>query len=209
MTLKGWPGFSGSREDYAFGYYYSTIRGIYLTLRQTHETHPWALAKPLPILHSAAVILIAMRVTVFHAALLFFLFGTVQRIFCDRMNSSLRCPDQRGFDSSEGLLVAATPLVSARVTVTVAPFVPAVTTVRPVAFVPATAVGPVALGCAARLTGVVDSELAAVDALLLQNLLGLNGALDVDEVGVCETPGLTGTTVDGDSDVKDVLDSPE
>jgi hypothetical protein len=59
------------------------------------------------------------------------------------------------------------------------------------------------------LTGVVDSELSAVYALLLQDLLGLDGALNVDEVGVCETPRLSGTTVDGDSDVEDVLDGPE
>jgi hypothetical protein len=144
----------------------------------------------------------------FHAPLLSSFFGTVQCIFCDRINGSLRCPGQRNFDSSEGLLVTATPLISAGVAITVAPLVPA-TTVRPVALIPATAVGPVALGCAARLTRVVDSELTAVDALLLQDFLGLDGALGVDEVGVCETPRLTGTTVDSDSDVEDVLDSPE
>jgi hypothetical protein len=59
------------------------------------------------------------------------------------------------------------------------------------------------------LTRVVDSELAAVDALLLQDFLGLDGAVDINEVGVCETPRLTGTTVNGDSDVEDVLDGPE
>jgi hypothetical protein len=59
------------------------------------------------------------------------------------------------------------------------------------------------------LTRVVDSELTAVHALLLQDLLGLDSALDVNEVGVCETPRLTGTTVDGDSNVEDVLDGPE
>jgi hypothetical protein len=59
------------------------------------------------------------------------------------------------------------------------------------------------------LTRVVDSKLTAVDALLLQDFLGLDGALGVDEVGVCETPRLTGTTVDGDSDVEDVLDGSE
>jgi len=59
------------------------------------------------------------------------------------------------------------------------------------------------------LTREVDSELAAVYALLRQDVLGTNGALDVNEVGVCETPRLTRTTVDGDSDVENVLDRSE
>jgi hypothetical protein len=126
------------------------------------------------------------------------------------MNRSLRCPDQRNFNSSEGLLVAATPLESARVIVTLARLEP-VAAVGPVVvtLISPTTVRPVALGSAARLTRVVDSELAAVDALLLQDCLGLDSAVNVNEVGVCETPRLTGTTVNGDSDVEDVLDGPE
>lgn len=125
------------------------------------------------------------------------------------MNRSLRFPERPGFHSSEGLLVTATPLVPATTVGPVVVSLVPVATVGPVALIPATAVRPVALGSAARLARVVDSELTAVHALLLQDLLGLDGALDVDEVGVCETPRLPGATVDGDSDVEDVLDSPE
>lgn len=60
-----------------------------------------------------------------------------------------------------------------------------------------------------RATGVVDSELAAVDGLLLEDRLGGRGALDVDEVGVRETSGLAGAAVNGDSDVEHVADLTE
>jgi hypothetical protein len=59
------------------------------------------------------------------------------------------------------------------------------------------------------LTREVDSELTAVHALLRQDVLGTNSALDVDEVGVRETPRLTRTAVDSDSNVEDVLDLSE
>jgi len=75
--------------------------------------------------------------------------------------------------------------------------------------VPAAAVTPSVVRPVGRLTREVNSELTAVYALLLQNVLGTKGALDVDEVGVCETPRLTRTTVNGDSDVKNVLDRSE
>jgi hypothetical protein len=88
-----------------------------------------------------------------------------------------------------------------------APLIP-LTPLRPLATLGTTitTVGPAGLLGLAR---VVDSELTAVDHLLLESLLGGHGALNVGEISVCETPRLTGATVDGDSDVEDVLDLSE
>ena len=67
--------------------------------------------------------------------------------------------------------------------------------------------GPVTL--LLRLAREVYSKLTSVDRLLLEGLLCGDSALDVGEVGVCETSRLSGTTVDGDPDVKHVLDASE
>jgi hypothetical protein len=98
-------------------------------------------------------------------------------------------------------------LVEVVAVVTVAPLAP----LRPVG--PVEPVGPLAAGgpvaVLLRLARVVNSELASVDSLLLESLLCGDGALNIGEVGVCETPRLSGTTVDGDPDVEHVLDAPE
>jgi hypothetical protein len=101
-------------------------------------------------------------------------------------------------------VVAVTPLASLGPLAPLIPLAP----LRPLATLGATitTVGPAGL---LGLTRVVDSELTAVDHLLLESLLGGHGALNIGEVGVCETPRLTGATVDGDSDVEDVLDLSE
>lgn len=87
----------------------------------------------------------------------------------------------------------------------------AVVTIAPLAsLVP---VGPLAAGgpvtILLELARVVHSKLTSVDRLLLESLLCGDSALDVGEVGVCETSRLSGATVDGDPDVEHVLDASE
>ena len=60
-----------------------------------------------------------------------------------------------------------------------------------------------------RLARVVHSKLTSVDRFLLESLLCDNSAVDIGEVGVCETSRLSGTTVDGNPDVEHVLDASE
>jgi len=52
---------------------------------------------------------------------------------------------------------------------------------------------------------IVQSQVSAVDLLRLEHFLGLLGILSRDEVGVGETSWLTTPSVDGDSDVQNVL----
>lgn len=55
----------------------------------------------------------------------------------------------------------------------------------------------------------VDPQPPAVDFLVLKVLLRGFSAGDIDEVGVGETSGLAGTSVDGDSDVENIPDVAE
>lgn len=55
----------------------------------------------------------------------------------------------------------------------------------------------------------VDSQRASINLLASQELLGGNGALDIDEVGVGEAARLASAAIDGDADVHDVADLAE
>ena len=55
----------------------------------------------------------------------------------------------------------------------------------------------------------VDAELPAVDGLLLQNLPGLGGASNIDEVCVSKASGLAGPPVNGHTDIHDVANIAE
>jgi len=57
--------------------------------------------------------------------------------------------------------------------------------------------------------GVVDSQLAAIRLLPLQILHRIDRALDVDEVGVCKSSGLSSAAIDSDPHIDHVADAAE
>lgn len=56
---------------------------------------------------------------------------------------------------------------------------------------------------------VIHAQFASVGLFLRQQLQGLHGTLDVDEIGMRETSGLAGSAVDGNAHVDHVPDSTE
>lgn len=61
----------------------------------------------------------------------------------------------------------------------------------------------------ARSGTVIDAKLSTVHDLLLEEVLGLLSALDVDKVGMREASWLTAAAIDGNTNVEHVLDLSE
>ena len=62
---------------------------------------------------------------------------------------------------------------------------------------------------ASRAVRIVDSEPPAVNLLLLQRLHRIHSALDISEVSVRKTSGLTSSSVNGNPDINDISDATE
>lgn len=56
---------------------------------------------------------------------------------------------------------------------------------------------------------VIHSQSASVDLLVLEEFQSLNSALNIDEVGMCETSWLSSASINGNSDVEDVANITE
>jgi hypothetical protein len=55
----------------------------------------------------------------------------------------------------------------------------------------------------------VNSQCTTINLLAEESLLALDGTLSVDKISVCETSWLTGTSVNGNSDINDISDITE